>query len=97
VPKNTVEARISAMPLNGRSVRAGARRAAGFFSGNGKGALSSLAAAAGGGVTAISIKQKWESAKFKKRQLAPRDKVRKRDSDMHGSRAAVRRRVVMNC
>src|SRR5665647_168711 len=51
-PRNTVEARISAMPRNGRSDRAGATRAADFFSGNGNGALSSLAAAAGGGVTA---------------------------------------------
>src|SRR5258705_9477891 len=48
-PRNTVEARISAMPRNGRSARAGAVRVAGFFSGNGSGALSSLAAAAGGG------------------------------------------------
>src|ERR1700756_4133716 len=74
VPRNTVEARISAMPLNGRSVRAGARRAAGFFSGksgNGNEALSSLAAAAGGGVTAISIKQKWESAKLQKTPIGP--------------------------
>src|SRR5260370_39818425 len=54
VPKNTVDARINAMPLNGRSARAGAARASGLFSGNGNGALSSLAAAAGGGVTAIS-------------------------------------------
>jgi len=46
-PRNTVEARISAMPRNGRSARAGAVRVAGFFSGNGSGALSSLAAAAG--------------------------------------------------
>ena len=52
VPRNTVEARISAMPRNGRSDRAGAMRAADFFSGKGNGALSSLAAAAGGGVTA---------------------------------------------
>src|SRR5712675_3115548 len=50
-PRNTVEARINAMPRNGRSARAGALRAADFFSGNGSGALSSLAAAAGGGVT----------------------------------------------
>src|SRR5260370_14136794 len=34
VPKNIVDARISAMPLNGRSARAGALRAADFFSGN---------------------------------------------------------------
>ena len=50
-PRNTVDARISAMPRNGRSARAGAVRAADFFSGKGNGALSSLAAAAGGGVT----------------------------------------------
>src|SRR5882757_3852430 len=49
-PRNTVDARISAMPRNGRSARAGAARAADFFSGNGDGALSSLAAAAGVGV-----------------------------------------------
>jgi hypothetical protein len=35
-------------------VRAGAFGTADFFSGNGNSALSSLAAAAGGGVTAIS-------------------------------------------
>src|SRR4051812_2377748 len=53
-PKNTVEARISAMPLNGRSARAGAFRAADFFSGKGNGALSSRAAVAMGGFTANS-------------------------------------------
>src|SRR6185437_6765775 len=68
VPRKIVESRISEMPLNGWSARAGALCAtgfdsgagarsslattAGFFSGNGNGALSSLAAAAGGGVTA---------------------------------------------
>src|SRR5258708_3617146 len=50
-PRNTVEVRINAMPRNGRSARAGALRVADFFSGKGSGALSSLAAAAGGGVT----------------------------------------------
>ena len=50
-PRNTVEARISAMPLNGRSARAGAFGMAGLRSGKGIGALSSLAAAAGGGFT----------------------------------------------
>jgi hypothetical protein len=40
--------------LKGWSVRAGAFGATSFFSGNGNKALSSLAAAAGGGVTAIS-------------------------------------------
>jgi hypothetical protein len=39
------------MPRNGRSARAGAARAFDFFSGKGNEALSSLAAAAGGGVT----------------------------------------------
>src|ERR1700722_16421005 len=47
-PRNTVEARITAMPRNGRSARAGAVRPAGFFSGKGNTALSSLAAADGG-------------------------------------------------
>ena len=52
-PRNTVDAKISAMPRNGRSARAGAARWTGFLSLNGYGALSSLAAAAaaGGGVT----------------------------------------------
>jgi len=50
-PRKTVDNRISAIPLNGLSVRAGARRAAGFRSGAGNGSAS-LAAAADGGVTA---------------------------------------------
>ncbi len=64
VPRKIVEVRISAMPLNGWSARAGALDEGalgadllpgeGNFSGNGNSALSSLAAAAGGGVTAIS-------------------------------------------
>src|SRR5215218_627719 len=54
MPRKTVDAKINAMPLNGRSARAGASGVEYFFSGNGNGALSSLAAAAGGGVTAIS-------------------------------------------
>src|SRR5215211_2382053 len=53
-PKNTVDARISAMPLNGRSARAGAFRPADFFSGKGNGVLSSRAAVAMGGFTANS-------------------------------------------
>src|SRR5215472_8152653 len=44
-PRNTVDDRISAMPLNGRSARAGARRAADFLSDNCREALSSLATA----------------------------------------------------
>jgi len=48
IPRNTVEARISAIPRNGRSARAGAVRPASFFSGKGNVALSSLTAADGG-------------------------------------------------
>src|SRR5258706_6228004 len=63
-PRNTVDARISAMPRNGRSARAGAARAVDFFSGKGNEALSSLAAAAGGGgpvgTTAANIGNGWE-------------------------------------
>jgi len=54
VPRNTVDKRMSAMPRNGRSARAGASRA-GFFAGNGKlsgnGAVLSRLAAVEGGVT----------------------------------------------
>src|ERR1700744_4113853 len=57
----SVEDRISAMPLNGRSARAGARRMAGFFSDDGRETLSSLATAAGGGVTA---NLGWENLDF---------------------------------
>src|SRR5262245_58759566 len=65
-PRNTVEARISAIPLNGRSARAGALGLAGLRSGRGTGALSSLAAAAGGGFTADSGGGKTESNESKK-------------------------------
>src|SRR5436305_549691 len=50
-PRNTVDARINAIPRNGRSARAGAERAAAFLFGNGNEARSSLAAVAEGGVT----------------------------------------------
>jgi hypothetical protein len=55
-PRNTVDARIMAMPRNGRSARAGAVRSA-DFSGKGNDALSSLAAAADGGVTIETLVQ----------------------------------------
>src|ERR1700756_418775 len=45
VPRNTVESRISVMPLNGRSERAGARRAAWLSSVAAEGTPSSLATA----------------------------------------------------
>src|SRR5215471_10454302 len=69
-PRNTVEARISAMPLNGRSARAGAFGMAGLRSGKGTGALSSLAAAAGGGFTADSRDEKTILTSPRKRQSA---------------------------
>src|SRR5882672_2044344 len=50
-PRKIVEARMSAMPRNGRSARAGADRAASFLFGKGNETLSSLAAVAEGGVT----------------------------------------------
>jgi hypothetical protein len=51
-PRKIVDAKISAMPRNGRSARAGADGVANFFFGNGNETLSSLAAVAEGGVTA---------------------------------------------
>src|SRR5438046_9501366 len=60
-PRNTVDARISAMPRNGRSARAGAVRAVDFFSGKGREARSSLAAAAGGGATGSTRVESIES------------------------------------
>src|SRR5260370_2384106 len=71
-PRNTVDARISAMPRNGRSARAGAVRAADFFSGKDDAALSSLAAAAGGGVTLELEAQRWrESGEWLKNDNCP--------------------------
>src|SRR6202035_4447865 len=81
-PRNTVEARISAMPRNGRSARAGAVRTAGFFSGSGNEALSSLAA--GGGVTAdLGCRKLSESAKAQKTIIGPQ-----RQGPKSGSRYA---------
>ena len=71
VPRKIVEASTSAMPLNGRSARAGALRMADFFSGKGNEALSSLAAAAGGGVTAISKTVMIESGEALKNTSSP--------------------------
>src|ERR1700741_4775291 len=72
VPRNTVESRISAMPLNGRSARAGARRMARFFTGNGRGALWSraAAAAAGGGVTVWL----WDNGRIGRHEKTPIDR-----------------------
>ncbi len=66
VPRNTVEVRISAIPRNGRSARAGARRWARFFSGKGNVVLSSLAAAACGGVTVELGRRIIESGDYAK-------------------------------
>src|SRR5690349_6204926 len=70
VPRNTVDSRISAIPLNGRSARAGARRTAGFFAGNDNSSLSSLAAVArAGGGLKVELGAINESAEApKKRQ-----------------------------
>jgi hypothetical protein len=58
-------------------------RAADFFSGKGKGVLSSLAAAAGGGVTVELWAQEYRIGRRpKKRQLPGIGKVRKQDADM---------------
>src|SRR5262245_45210091 len=75
-PRKTVEARISAIPLNGRSARADALGFEGLRRGRDTDALSSLAAAAGGGFTADSRDGKIESSKPTKRQLAPIHKAR---------------------
>src|ERR1700735_2524642 len=82
-PRNTVEARISAMPRNGRSARAGAVRTADFFSGKGNGALCGLAAAADGGVTVeLGRSEIGRIGRApKKRQLTVTDKVRKQAAD----------------
>ena len=61
VPRNTVDRRMSAMPRNGRSARAGAVRATDFFSGRGNGALSGPAAADGG----ITVKLGVQHLKYR--------------------------------
>jgi hypothetical protein len=68
-------------------------RVADFFSGKGNSALSSLAAAAGGGVTIKTRVQKNRIGRAaKKRQLAWIDKVRKQDADMRDLRPVTYRR-----
>src|SRR5580704_7885423 len=61
VPRNTVDKRMSAMPRNGRSARAGAVRATDFFSGRGNGALSGPAAADGG----VTVKPGVQNLKYR--------------------------------
>jgi hypothetical protein len=56
---------------------------AGLLWGNGNGARSSLAAAAGGGVTAKLGGNFRIERCVKKRQMAPRHNTRLRDADMH--------------
>ena len=89
-PRNTVEARISAMPRNGRSDRPGAVRAADFFSDTGKAALSSLAAAAGGGVTAKLGEAKANRASNQKTIIGSARQGPKTGSRYARLRAAVR-------
>ncbi len=86
VPRNTVDARISAIPRNGRSARAGAPCLAGLFPGNGNGVVSSLAAAAGGGVTAELKAENRIGRALEKRQSPDRDKAGKQKADMRKSR-----------
>jgi hypothetical protein len=81
-PRKTVDARTSAMPRKGRSARAGAARAFDFFSDKGNEALSSLAAAAGGGVTVELGCRNYRIGVPQKRQLPSNDKVRKQEADM---------------
>jgi hypothetical protein len=91
-PRNTVDARISAMPRNGRSARAGAARAVDFFSGNGNEALSSLAATAGGGVTVETQAEIIESGEPPKTTIGRPRQCPKAGSRYARLRAAVRRR-----
>src|SRR6476469_2329829 len=75
-PRNTVDARISAMPRNGRSARAGAAPTGNFFLGKGNAVRSSLAAAAGGGVTAELGRRNYRFGRApRQRQLPVIDKV----------------------
>src|SRR3954454_3358820 len=60
-PRKIVDARISAMPRNGRSARAGAERAAFFWFAKGNEAASSRAAVAEGGVKVKLGQRKNES------------------------------------
>src|SRR5215468_2176086 len=96
-PRNTVDASISAMPLNGRSARAGARLTTVFFLGKDNAALSSLAAAAGGGFTVGISDELRIDLETKKGQMAPRDNRRNRDADMRQTwKRFVKKRVVRN-
>jgi hypothetical protein len=54
VPRKIVDNRISKMPRNGRSARAGAAGKIDFLGADGNGIRSSLAAAAGGGVKGLA-------------------------------------------
>src|SRR3954451_19393626 len=65
-PRKIVDVKISAMPRNGRSARAGADGVANFFFGNGSETLSSLAAVAEGGGTAKLGRKTIESGELPK-------------------------------
>ena len=60
-PRKIVDARIRAMPRNGRSARAGAARAASFFFDKGNEALSSRTAVAEGGVKVNSAYDTYDN------------------------------------
>src|SRR5690242_13867090 len=83
MPRNTVDARIRTMPRNGRSARAGAVRLGGGLCGKGNGLLSSLADAAGGGVTVELGRKDFRFGRCaQKRQLLWNDKRRNQAADM---------------
>ena len=81
-PRNTVDARISAMPRNGRSARAGAARPADFLPGKGNDVLSSLWAAAGGVTVELRRRNDRIGRAFKKRQSPDVNKAGKQEADM---------------
>src|ERR1043165_1506742 len=87
-PRKIVDIRISAMPRNGRSARAGARRAAGFRFGKGNDALSSREAVAEGGVTMKLGRRKTNVAKALKTTIRDKRQGRKTGSRYARLRAA---------
>ena len=83
VPRKIVDARISAMPLNGRSARAGALRCGGLLLGQRQwGAVQP--GGCGGGRCHGNLEGSNDriGRGFKKHQLRRCDKVRKQDADM---------------
>ena len=83
VPRNSVGARISAMPRNGRSVRGGAILVACLSSGKGNEALSSFKAVVGRVTAGTEDQEEIESGEPpRKRNLGCNDKAGKQEADM---------------